>query len=144
MSHGDTLEKLYLSPGLGMPRCYPWTSYTRWQGRSVLLCLACCLCDPAQDKGQKMDGWMDGMTLKRRFMVENPPRWLNNNNSAKMGGPKFLLITGIITASFTASFKHSNVYYVNCRKHTHTAIVCQTHIKTEKTCTRTHTHTWLW
>ncbi len=31
-----------------------------------------------------------GMTLKRRFMLENPPMWLNYNNSAKMSGPKFL------------------------------------------------------
>ncbi len=31
-----------------------------------------------------------GMTLKRRFMLKNPPMWLNYNNSAKMSGPKFL------------------------------------------------------
>ncbi len=31
-----------------------------------------------------------GMTLKRWFMLENPPMWLNYNNSAKMSGPKFL------------------------------------------------------
>ncbi len=31
-----------------------------------------------------------GMTFKRRFMLENPPMWLNYNNSAKMSGPKFL------------------------------------------------------
>ncbi len=31
-----------------------------------------------------------GMTLKRRFMLENPPMWLNYNNSAKISGPKFL------------------------------------------------------
>ncbi len=31
-----------------------------------------------------------GMTLKRRFMLSNPPMWLNYNNSAKMSGPKFL------------------------------------------------------
>ncbi len=31
-----------------------------------------------------------GMTLKRRFMLENPPMWLNYNNTAKMSGPKFL------------------------------------------------------
>ncbi len=31
-----------------------------------------------------------GMTLKRRFMLENPRMWLNYNNSAKMSGPKFL------------------------------------------------------
>ncbi len=34
-----------------------------------------------------------GMTLKRRFMLENPPMWLNYNNSAKMSEPKFLLST---------------------------------------------------
>ncbi|KAI4901942.1 hypothetical protein NFI96_021236 [Prochilodus magdalenae] len=27
---------------------------------------------------------------KRQFMLENPPMWLNYNNSAKMSGPKFL------------------------------------------------------
>ena len=31
-----------------------------------------------------------GMTLKRWFMLENPPVWLNYNNSAKMSGPTFL------------------------------------------------------
>ncbi len=31
-----------------------------------------------------------GMTLKRRFMLENPPMWLNYKNSARMSGPKFL------------------------------------------------------
>ncbi len=31
-----------------------------------------------------------GMTLKRQFMLENPPMWLNYNNSAKMSGPKYL------------------------------------------------------
>ncbi|KAK3552772.1 hypothetical protein QTP86_022461 [Hemibagrus guttatus] len=31
--------------------------------------------------------WHD---LKRWFMLENPPMWLNYNNSAKMSGPKFL------------------------------------------------------
>ncbi len=31
-----------------------------------------------------------GMTLKRRFMLENPPMWLNYNNSVKMSGPKFI------------------------------------------------------
>ncbi len=27
---------------------------------------------------------------KAGFMLENPPMWLNYNNSAKMSGPKFL------------------------------------------------------
>lgn len=31
-----------------------------------------------------------GRTLKRRLMLENPPMWLNYNNSAKIRGPTFL------------------------------------------------------
>ncbi len=31
-----------------------------------------------------------GMTLNSPFMLQNPPMWLNSNNSAKMSGTKFL------------------------------------------------------
>ena len=34
--------------------------------------------------------WCCGMILTRQFMLENLPMWLNDNNSAKMSGPKFL------------------------------------------------------
>ncbi len=56
--------------------CWRKTKWRLWSGLVKVLTwilLRCC-----------------GMTLKRQFMLENPPMWLNYNNSAKMSGPKFL------------------------------------------------------
>lgn len=47
----DTLERLYLLTGLGMPLCSEWTNWRRWPGRGRSgLSLGCCLSVPAPDK----------------------------------------------------------------------------------------------
>lgn len=51
----DTLERLYLSAGLGMPQyCPGYAGGSGCLGRSGILCLDCCTCDPGPDK-QEMD-----------------------------------------------------------------------------------------
>ncbi len=67
------------------------------RGTSGLPCLACCHCNPALDKQQKMDGWMDGWIL-------NPALLKSIFTSMQSSSSLPLLVHCSISWSVTATY----------------------------------------